>query len=108
MSDPNSDTTPAPADRAMTGHRFALGSIVATPAALATLAAHDVSLLALIARHARGDWGEIPAEDAHTNDAALRSGGRLLSSYTIAADTRIWLITEADRSTTTLLLPEEY
>lgn len=108
MTDPNSGNTPAPDDRKIAGPHFALGRVVATPGALGALAAHDVSAHTLIERHARGDWGLISAEDTKANDAALRLGGRLLSSYEVAADTRIWLITEADRSATTLLLPSEY
>jgi hypothetical protein len=61
-----------------------------------------------IASHARGDWGEVHPEDARANDEALLSGERLLSSYRLADGTKLWIITEADRSSTCLLLPEEY
>lgn len=87
---------------------FVPGEIVSTPGALAVLKEHDCLPIRLLARHLCGDWGCIDAEDAAANEEALRCGDRLLSSYEIAPDTVIWLITEADRSVTTLLLPEEY
>jgi hypothetical protein len=58
--------------------------------------------------HANGDWGEVDAYDARENELSLQRGFRLLSSYTTAAGDRLWIITEADRSATTLLLPGEY
>jgi hypothetical protein len=61
----------------------------------------------LLARHATGDWGELCAFDRRQNEIALRDGYRILSSYEISAG-RVWIITEADRSVTTILLPEEY
>lgn len=87
--------------------RFALGRIVATPAALQAIDRGGEGALPLLARHQSGDWGEVDAEDRHTNEQALANGWRLLSAYTIG-DARVWVITEADRSATTLLLPEEY
>lgn len=59
-------------------------------------------------RHARGDWGEVGAEDWRANDQALRNGSRLLSVYRLPTGVRVWIITEWDRSSTTLLLPDEY
>jgi hypothetical protein len=59
-------------------------------------------------RHVAGDWGEVDAEDRETNDWSLENEARLLSAYTLSSGVRIWIITEADRSVTTLLLPEEY
>jgi len=59
-------------------------------------------------RHAAGDWGEVDSHDAKENEISLQRGFRLLSSYTTEAGDRLWIITEADRSATTLLLPEEY
>lgn len=97
----------SPSPRVPVPH-FELGALVATPGALAALAAHNTQPHALVERHVRGDWGTVPLDDAQANDAAVRSGGRLLSSYTIASGTKIWVITEADRSSTTLLLPSEY
>lgn len=86
---------------------FPLGRIVATPAALDLLARHGRQPIEFIARHARGDWGELDPEDARANAAALRCGARLLSSYPLGDD-KLWIITEADRSVTTLLLPGDY
>jgi len=100
-------TTPSPAQA-----RFALGRVVAAPGALQLLDKHEVSVIDLLARHASGhDWGDLCPEDAHANDEALLHGGRLLSAYALKpdlADARIWVITEWDRSTTTILRPEEY
>lgn len=88
--------------------KFPPGRIVATPGTLAAMEAQHCTPLSLLARHLAGDWGAVPVEDARLNDEALESGGRLLSSYAIGPDTRIWIITEWDRSVTTLLLPSEY
>ncbi len=91
--------------------RFALGQVLATPAALALLEQHGINLFDLLARHASGDWGDVGAEDAQANEAALIYGSRLLSCYTLApgdANSRVWLISEADRSSTTALMPSEY
>ena len=87
---------------------FDLGEVVATPGALAELERQQVLPIALLSKHLRGDWGSVSAEDALANDYALKEGNRLLSSYTIAPNVRIWIITEADRSVTTLMLPSEY
>lgn len=87
--------------------RFALGSLVATPGAMDLLAKHKVSPLELIRRHLAGDWGCICPEDALSNETALVHGYRLLSVYTIG-DSKVWLMTEGDRSVTTILLPNEY
>ena len=86
---------------------FPLGRIVATPGALAALATASVTPLALLARHAAGDWGNVPPEDAAENELSVRKGFRILSSYG-PEDHRIWVITEADRSVTTFLRPEDY
>lgn len=85
---------------------FALGRLVATPGALEAI--DRETALKAIRRHATGDWGELDAEDKAANDAALKSGGRLLSRYLSAAGEPFWIITEADRSATTVLLPDEY
>lgn len=84
-----------------------LGQLVATPHALALLEKAKISTFALFARHEQGDWGDVDAEDAWANEQALIYGGRLMSVYKLEIGT-IWAITEADRSATTLLLPEEY
>jgi hypothetical protein len=71
---------------------------------LSEIGAHPFDYLA---RHATGDWGELCAFDRRQNEIALRDGCRVLSSYDVSAE-RVWVITEADRSVTTILLPEEY
>ena len=88
--------------------RFELGVVVATPGALEVLGNLEVSPSELIERHAAGDWGDVPSEDARENDYSLKHGFRLLSSYPLPGGERIWIITEADRSSTCLLLPREY
>lgn len=88
--------------------KFPLGRIVATPGALAQLEDAGISPLDLLGRHVVGDWGELPPEDAQSNELALKAEGRLLSSYPISANRKIWIITEWDRSVTTLLRPEDY
>ena len=97
--------------------RFELGQLCNTPGAQAVLQRHQVNPFELIGRHVRGDWGDICKEDAQTNEEALREGARIFSAYVLPAPlfesetlapAKIWLITEADRSVTTLLLPEEY
>lgn len=87
---------------------FALGQVVATPGAFKTMTELDIAPLELIHRHVAGDWGDLGAEDRQQNLIAIRSGLRIFSSYKIGATTKIWIITEADRSSTTLLLPDEY
>lgn len=83
-----------------------LGQIVATPAALDAL--HRPDIVAALRRHAAGDWGDVDADDRAANDDALRAGERLLSVYRVANGTTFWVITEADRSVTTVLLPDDY
>jgi len=94
------------------GHaRFPLGKLAATPDALDLLDRYQVSLFDLLARHASGDWGDVSAEDAHANEQALIHGNRLLSCYTLVPgdpDTRVWAISEANRSVTTAIMPYEY
>lgn len=89
-----------------TPRRFALGLVVATPRALAVLSGIEIGFSLL--RHASGDWGELDPEDQAENERSLEAGRRLLSAYRAADDVRFWIITEADRSVTTILLPEEY
>jgi hypothetical protein len=84
-----------------------LGRVVATPGALKLLSEMGEDPFGYIARHAAGDWGDLCAFDRRQNEIALRDGFRVLSSYQVPAG-RVWIITEADRSVTTILLPEEY
>ncbi len=88
--------------------RFELGVCVSTPGALEALAEAGIFPLSLLRRHMSGDWGDLDAHDRRANEAALRYGTRLLSSYALPGGGKVWIITEADRSSTTLLLPEEY
>jgi len=85
---------------------FPLGRVVATPGALAVLSPEEP--LALLRRHQGGDWGEVPSDDARENERSVKQGFRIISSYVAASGEKVWLITEADRSATTLLLPSEY
>jgi hypothetical protein len=87
---------------------FPLGQIVATPGALAALARAQQPPTCFLARHASGDWGELEPTDVAENEYSITHGFRLLSSYQTNTGEKLWIITEADRSATTLLLPEEY
>jgi len=87
--------------------RFALGQLLITPGAMDWLAEHHVSVFDLLGRHVAGDWGDVCAEDAQANEAALRYGNRLLSVYVVAGQT-CYAITEASREATTVLLSSEY
>ncbi len=86
-----------------------LGRIVATPGALKLLREAGEDPLRYLARHKSGDWGNLDAHDRRENGRSLKNGWRILSSYPIGEDgEKVWVITEADRSVTTILLPEEY
>ncbi|MCB1984424.1 MAG: hypothetical protein H6936_08395 [Burkholderiales bacterium] len=87
---------------------FPLGKVVATPNALDALDRAAVNAMDLIHRHQHGDWGNVPPSDAEENDRSVEHGFRILSSYPLTEDQNLWIITEADRSVTTLLLPEDY
>ena len=87
---------------------FSLGQLVATPGALAALEKAGQGPLDFLSRHVYGDWGDLCEEDRRENQFSLERGFRLLSSYRTLADTKLYVITEADRSVTTILLPEEY
>jgi hypothetical protein len=87
---------------------FPLGMICATPGAKAALKEAGQQASEFLHRHARGDWGELDHEDWAANDEALKNGTRLLSAFTLKSNERIWVITEADRSVTTILRPDEY
>ncbi|HMP06705.1 MAG TPA: type I restriction endonuclease subunit M [Lacipirellulaceae bacterium] len=86
--------------------QFPLGRTVITANALATLPPDDVP--AAIRRHVTGDWGELCPEDREENERSLREGGRLFSVYRDRGGVKFWVITECDRSVTTVLLPEDY
>lgn len=89
--------------------KLALGQLLITPGAKEAVGTEHLTelLAALFEKHACGDWGDVSEEDKQNNDEALESGDRILSAYNIG-DTRIWIITEYDRSATTVLLPDEY
>ncbi len=99
------------------GARFELGSCRATPGAMEALSKEpgrehmggdwQRSAIAFLARHQEGDWGEVDDHDRAVNETALKTGARLLSAYTVAGE-QIWIITEASRTETTILLPSEY
>ena len=84
-----------------------LGRVVATPGALQLLCETGQAPFDYLARHQTGDWGELDTHDRRENQLSIKNGWRVLSSYPVG-DSKLWIITEADRSVTTLLLPEEY
>ena len=86
---------------------FPLGRLVATPGALALLTNAGENPATLLDRHRSGDWGEVPHEDARENDLSVHEGFRIVSSYPVGTG-RVWIITEWDRSSTCILMPEEY
>ena len=88
--------------------KFSLGRVVATPGALEALANAEEEALTYLQRHAVGDWGDLCQDDLEENELSLAQGFRLLSAYHLADLEKIWIITEADRSVTTILLPSEY
>ena len=85
---------------------FALGQTVITPAAIEALTNQDV--LTALSRHVRGDWGDLCEEDRKENEFSLREGFRLFSVYHTPTGKKFWIITETDRSVTTVLLPSDY
>lgn len=90
---------------------FGLGAVAATPGAAEVLGREGgswrLNAAPLLARHQEGDWGDVPPEDARENSRSAEHGWRVVSSYEVAGE-RLWIITEADRSSTCLLLPNEY
>lgn len=88
---------------------FKLGQVVATPGALQAIEENNVDSWSLLQRHVNGDWGCVPEEDARENQLSVENGYRILSSYPLNdRGDKLWIITEADRSSTCLLLPSEY
>jgi hypothetical protein len=93
--------------------RFDMGQLVATPGALEALAQSHQTPDFFLARHARGDWGDVCREDAALNDAAVQDGSRIFSAYRTLRGAKLWIITEAvgddcKRESTCILLPDEY
>jgi hypothetical protein len=91
---------------ARTSPTFPLGKLVATPNALNQVNQDDIN--AALQRHVLGDWGDLCEEDKQVNDRAAQEGARILSAYQAPNGTKFWIITEGDRSITTILLPEDY
>ena len=87
---------------------FPLGDLYSTPGALAAVEEAKSTALDLVARHVTGDWSEMVEEDQQANESAIAVGGRIFSAYHLSTGVKLWIITEADRSATTLLLPDEY
>jgi hypothetical protein len=88
-----------------TDGRFLLGKVVATPGAIEALAQANVDGRELLSKHHRGEWGDLSEADKQENEFSIDKYLRIFSSYRISDDERVWIITEADRSATTLLLP---
>lgn len=105
---PNDSSSASSQNAAVSLPLFSLGQVLATPGALDLLQSYQLAPLTFIQRHVVGDWGDICAEDRQVNADALQHGSRLMSVYAITPTEKLWVITEADRSCTTLLLPEEY
>lgn len=95
-------------ERIIIDSKFNFGNVVATTPLFEYCKARGFSLFPYMVRHAQGDWGDVCKEDWESNDEALKSGQRLLSEYKLPDGKRIWIITEWDRSATTLLFPEDY
>ena len=87
---------------------FSLGQVVGTPAALDALIEAKQEPVALLMRHVTGDWGDLEDEDKEENELSVQEGFRILSAYKLETGVKVWVITEWDRSVTTILLPEEY
>lgn len=88
---------------------FPLGQIVSTPGALEALRQEGTNGLEYLRRHVTGDWGDLCHNDKAQNQLAIKEGSRILSAYRLASTgAKLWIITEADRSVTTFLLPDEY
>lgn len=87
---------------------FALGTLVATPGALDALDKAEQTFHPFLKRHWACDWGDLDPEDKEANDRAVKAGDRILSAYHTERGQKLWIITEADRSATTMLLPNEY
>jgi len=98
--------TPARTAAAVSDIRIPLGRMVVTANASSILTGSDIN--AAISRHRSGDWGEVSTSDWKANDGAVKHGERILSAYTSGGNDKFWIITEADRSSTTVLMPDDY
>lgn len=88
--------------------KFPIGQLVATPGALEVLSQSSQTPQEFVQRHQAGDWGQVSKADGKSNDVALIEGSRILSAYKTLKGEKIWIITEADRSSTCVILPSEY
>jgi len=89
-----------------TQRKFTLGNVYVTPAAERAIASADITVA--LVRHTRGDWGDVGEDDRAQNERALREGGGLMSVFHDRTRAEFWIVTESDRSTTTVLLPDDY
>ena len=87
---------------------FSLGNIYLTPGAIETLNESGQDVASLLRRHIIGDWGDLDSEDKQANEDALECGARIFSAYIVGNDEKLWVITESDRASTTVLRPDEY
>lgn len=87
---------------------FQPGKVIFTPGAAEAFARNRELPSTYLDRHLAGNWGDVPKEDAKENELSVRNGYRILSAYKLKDSTKLWIITESDRSSTTILLPEEY
>ncbi len=88
--------------------KFPIGQVLATQGIMELMATDPLRIQRCLYRHITGDWGDLCVEDKEQNEYMLVNGGRLFSAYKLESGDKIWIITEADRSATTMLLPEEY
>jgi hypothetical protein len=87
---------------------FSVGRVTVTPGALELMGEYEINPMDLLLRHVAGDWGDLDEEDKKENDFSVTRDLRILSAYKVAYEKKLWIITEADRSSTTILLPAEY
>jgi hypothetical protein len=107
-SKPYNHETEAKRKKDMGEPRFKLGQVVATPSALEALEDAGQLPAEFLRRHVAGDWGDVVADDRRENETSVANGFRILSAYKTTKGVRLWVITEADRTSTCILLPEEY
>ena len=108
MREKHANTSPLSALSSQSAIRLPLGHLTATPNALTFMREAGINPALLLRRHHTGDWGDLCQEDWLTNDGNLRNGGRIVSCYRFGQYDALWIITESDRSVTTILLPDDY
>jgi hypothetical protein len=101
-------TSSLPATKSTRPYLLKLGQVVITPGALAEITDAEQTPFEFLLPHMHGNWGELCKEDKELNDLAVHQGDRILSAYRTGKNVKIWIITEWDRSVTTILLPQEY